>query len=185
MSVPEDVARALEIAEILGFERSCSPEVGRLLGYLVRANPRGRVGELGTGCGVSTAWMAASLDEEGELLSIDIDRERVERVRALFAGRDNIRNMHGDWRELLPFGPFDLLFVDASEPKQSMPEDVINALAVGGVLIVDDLTPRIGGETEYKAARDQLRDRLFGEGELGAVEVVVRPDEAVVLAIRR
>ncbi len=58
--LPPLVARAVAVAEELGFELSCSPEQGRLLRVLAGGVPAdGAIGETGTGCGVGLAWLAS------------------------------------------------------------------------------------------------------------------------------
>ena len=57
---PELVGRALALAERSGFEHSCAPAVGRLLAVLAGRVRGGLVGEIGTGCGVGTAWMTGA-----------------------------------------------------------------------------------------------------------------------------
>lgn len=58
--LPAPVRRAVEEAERVGFELSCSPEQGRLLAVLASGIPAGgAIGETGTGCGVGLAWLAS------------------------------------------------------------------------------------------------------------------------------
>ena len=61
---PPLVRRAERLAQELGFERSCTPEVGRLLHALAAQRSRSRVGEIGTGAGVATAWLPAKSDPD-------------------------------------------------------------------------------------------------------------------------
>ena len=49
----------------------------------------------------------------------------------------------GDWREICPAGPFDLLVLDGGAPSESggVPADPEELLRHGGTLVIDDLTP--------------------------------------------
>ena len=67
------------------FERSSIPEIGRLLTVLVAARPRGRFAEIGTGCGVGSAWVADALGPEASLVTVELDDDRAAAVARLFA----------------------------------------------------------------------------------------------------
>lgn len=58
MKLPERVTAAVANARELGFEMSCDPGAGALLGVLAAAvPPAGRILELGTGVGVGLSWI--------------------------------------------------------------------------------------------------------------------------------
>ena len=59
--VPPLVEKAFALTERFGFERSCSPEVGRLLHVLAASRGRERVAEIGTGSCVGAAWIVSAL----------------------------------------------------------------------------------------------------------------------------
>jgi predicted O-methyltransferase YrrM len=87
------------------FELSSIPEVGRLLAALVAQRPRGRFGEVGSGCGVGTAWIASALGPEAALVTVEAEEERAAAVSRLFEGDSQVRVLPGDWHEvLLPRG---------------------------------------------------------------------------------
>lgn len=62
-------------------------------------------------------------------------------VTELFGNAPNARFLCGDWREALRYGPFSLIFVDVGEAKDAGAAAVVEALAVGGVAVLDDFTP--------------------------------------------
>ncbi|MHC5728870.1 MAG: hypothetical protein ACYTXY_33085, partial [Nostoc sp.] len=45
----------------------------------------------------------------------------------------------GDWRDLLIYAPFDLLFADGGKAKVTQPQTLITALKPGGLILLDDL----------------------------------------------
>ena len=80
------------------FERSSIPEIGRLLTVLVAAaRPRGRFAEIGTGCGVGSAWVADALGPEASLVTVELDDDRAAAVARLFADLRSVTVIHGDW----------------------------------------------------------------------------------------
>jgi predicted O-methyltransferase YrrM len=177
---PPLVRRALALAAELGFERSSIPEVGQLLRVL--AAGRWRIAEIGTGVGVGAAWVADALPPGAVLLTVEADAERAEAAARLFEGEPGVRVAQGDWHEVLPqHAPFDLLFFDGGAWKQQAEEEsprVLELLAPGGVVVIDDLTPD-------SPASDPVRDFWLGHPDVFAVELVTTPASAVILAARQ
>lgn len=179
--VPPLVERALALAAELGFERSCTEDVGRLLHVLAASRGRERVAEIGTGAGVGAAWIVSALAPQTPFFTAEIDPQRAAAASALFADDSNVRVLAGDWREVLPpEAPFDLVFFDAA--KQARPredgERVVGMLAPGGIAVLDDLTP---GRPGPDPVRDFWRDRH----DLLAVELLTAPGNATIVGVRR
>jgi predicted O-methyltransferase YrrM len=171
--LPPLVERALEHSERAGFTKSCSPETGRLLQVLSGQRGRTRVAEIGTGCGVGSAWILSALDPEVAFVTVELDGQRAAAAAELLAGDENATVLPGDWREVLPGeAPFDLLFADGGRAKYH--EDVVGLLAPGGTLFLDDLTPGRRGS-------DSVRELWLSHPRLLAAEVQVSPREAVIV----
>jgi predicted O-methyltransferase YrrM len=178
---PPLVEKALALTERLGFERSCRPEVGRLLHVLAASRGRERVAEIGTGTCVGAAWIVSALSPRVPFFTTENDEERAAAARELFAADENVRVLEGDWRELLPpEAPFDLLFHDST--KQLRPQEdgelAAGLLTPGGIAVLDDLTPGYAGP-------DPVRDFWLGRPDLAATEVLTTPESAAILAVRR
>jgi predicted O-methyltransferase YrrM len=172
------------------FERSSSPEVGRLLAALVAQRPRGRVAEIGTGCGVGSAWIASALGPEASFVTVETDAERAGAVDRLFAEQSNVRVLQGDWHELLPpEGPFDLLFFDGGHWKSgdvaAESEQAIALVTPGGAVLIDDLTPEALWPEERRGEPDPVREFWLGDPRLAAAEIFTTPHTAAILAVRR
>ena len=179
--VPPLVEKALALTERLGFERSCRPEVGRLLHALAASRGRERVAEIGTGTCVGSAWLVSALPPQTPFFTTEIDPDRAAAARELFAADENVHVLEGDWRELLPpAAPFDLVFYDAM--KQLRPREdgelVVGLLAPGGMAVLDDLTPGFSGP-------DPVREFWLAHPDLAATEVLTTADSAAILAVRR
>ncbi len=173
---PRLVRRALALAERLGFERSCSAETGRLLHALAAQRGRARVGEIGTGCGVGAAWILSALPPSARFATVELDAALAAAAADLFAADDIVHALAGDWEDALsPYAPFDLLFVDA-RPAKTHPA-APGLLAPGGTAVLDDLRPTQG--MSYG-----VRELWLDHPDLVAVEVTVRPEEAVIVAVR-
>lgn len=179
--VPPLVEKALALSAELGFDRSCTEEVGRLLHVLAASRGRERVAEIGTGTGVGAAWIVSALLPRIPFFTSELDDERAAAATALFADDPNVHVLAGDWRELLPpEAPFDLVFFDAA--KQAQPQTdgelVVGLLAPGGIAVLDDLTPG-------RAGPDPVREFWLGRPELIAVEVLTTRENATIVAVRR
>lgn len=137
---------AIDVASNQGFDNSCAPEQGRLLSVLAAGCTGLRIGETGTGCGVGLAWMINATDESTSFVSVERDAGRAAASAALFAGRPNVRVVHGNWTDLREHGPFDLLMLDGGGKGKEPGEDpaldpTAGWLAVGGTIVLDDFTP--------------------------------------------
>jgi predicted O-methyltransferase YrrM len=172
------------------FERSSSPEIGRLLAVLVSARPRGRFAEIGTGCGLGSAWVADALGPEASFVTVELDDDRAAAAGRLLEEIPNVRVLHGDWHELLPSeAPFDLLFFDGGHWKRGdVPAESEQALALvapGGMVVIDDLTPGSLWPEEWRGQADPVRDFWLGHEDLVASELMTTPESSAILAVRR
>jgi predicted O-methyltransferase YrrM len=177
---PPLVRRAVELADRLGFTRSCEPEVGRLLHVLAAQRGRARVGEIGTGTGVGAAWIVSALPPEVPFVTVELDPERAALSASLFAEDTQVRVLAGDWHELMPpEAPFDLLFYGGGKQRPDLDgEDVVALLAPRGVAVIDDLTPGRSREV------DRVREFWLGHADLAAVELTVSAATAAIVAVR-
>ena len=174
--LPPLVEKALALAERLGFERSCSPETGRLLQALAGQRGRTRVAEIGSGCGVGSAWLLAGLAPGVPFVTVEPDDERADAVARLLAGDESARVLHGGWQELLPAeAPFDLLFADGGGQPTKTDERLLGLLAPGGTILLDDLTPSRGLDG------DPVRELWLRHERVTAVELQVSSRESVIL----
>ena len=151
------------------------PEVQRLVATLVASKPGGRIAELGTSYGDGAKAILAALPPMTSFVTVEVDPDRAAQARAALAGTE-AEVLEGDWRDALADrGPFDVIFADGGVGY----DRVIDLLAPGGILIKDDLTP--GRPVEGDATREAL---LLDE-RVEAVEVLVTPEMACIVAVRR
>ena len=156
---------------------------------LAAAKPGGRLAESGTGYGVGAAWLLSGLapagpDAPGRLVTVERDAGRAAAAPALFTDDARVRVLTGDWRLLADHAPFDVLFCDGGG-KRDDPDAVVDLLAPGGLLVLDDFTADHHWPPRHEGAVDTLRVRYLTHPALVAVGVVVRGSEGVVVAARR
>lgn len=130
-----------------GFEESCAPETGALLRTLAAAKPKGRLLNLGTGFGVSSAWLLDGMSEDAELWTVDIDETGSAVAKAHLDQR--LRVVVEDAATFLEGASalgqrFDLIFADAMPGKYKHRDLALDLVARGGIYVVDDLSPTTG-----------------------------------------
>ncbi|WP_445634361.1 O-methyltransferase [Nostoc sp. DSM 114161] len=183
-SIPPLVQQAQVLAAQLEFSQSSLPEVGRLLQVLTNHITQGQIAEIGTGCGVGAAWIVSGLHPDTTFITIESDGDRATLVQQLFAHKSNVRILQGDWHDLLDYAPFDLLFADGGNAKVVEPQILINALKVGGLIILDDLTPEEYWPPEWQGRTDPVREFWLKDPHIIATEIRVTARHAVILATR-
>jgi predicted O-methyltransferase YrrM len=178
---PELVLAAERLARDLGFPltreeagpdrpSACLPGVGRFLAVLAAGS--GSIGELGTGSGVGTAWMASAMPVDGRLVTVEIDDGQAESVRTLFADDGRVEVVTGDAAaEVASRGPFDLLFADSGIRDQAAFDRLLDLLNVGGRIVMDDVTP--GRAPDSPMPAQDLKRSFFASPRLVSTEVVL------------
>ncbi len=147
------------------------------------------IGETGTGCGVGLAWLASGARAGARLVSVELDAERAERTAALFSGwpGPQVTVLSGDWPQIYPEGPFDLLVLDGGAHGKAggRPADPDILLRPGGTLVIDDLTPARDWPPRFASQVDEARMYWLGYPGLDATELRLAPDLAALVATRR
>jgi len=182
-TVPARVVAAYRSAAEAGFTKSCVPELGRLLSAVAASKPTGVIAESGTGVGVGTAWLHSGLGPDARLVTVERDPDVAARATALFADDERVEVIVGDWRLLEAHAPFDVFFCDGGG-KRDAPEHVIDLLAPGGVLILDDFTPSPHWPPRFDGAVDELRLFYLTHPRLSATEVQTTPTSSALIAAR-
>jgi predicted O-methyltransferase YrrM len=127
-------------------EMMTHPDLGALLGALVRATGGRAVLEIGTFVGTSAAWMARALAPGGRIDTLEADPARADRAEAFLdqAGlADRVRVHRGPAIETLPGLPdaaYDLCYIDAD--KAGYPaylEQSVRLVRPGGLILADNV----------------------------------------------
>ena len=161
----------------VGVPSCCVPWVGRLLGVLAAGCHEGRIGEIGTGVGVASAWMVSSMPTDCTLVTIEIDNDMAAHATSLLADDGRVMVLTGDASELLPTcAPYDLLFADGGHQDAASYASLVDLMRIGGQIVMDDVTPmaslRPGSPMRASNAE---RDFFFGDPRLISTEIVL-PD---------
>ncbi|MEW6297472.1 MAG: class I SAM-dependent methyltransferase [Thermodesulfobacteriota bacterium] len=121
------------------------PKTGSLLRLLAASKPRARVLELGTGTGISAAWLLEGMDDASTLISVDNDAQCQAVARKHLGDDPRVTFICQDGEKFLQLvqgQQFDVVFADTWPGKFSALELALNVVAVGGYYIIDDLLPQ-------------------------------------------
>lgn len=118
---------------------------GRVLSMLTKMMVPKRILEVGTFTGYATLCFAEGLTEDGKIITLDINEELEERVRAYFAASlysSKIDYRIGNAVDLIPKIDeiFDIIFIDADKKNNGLYYDLVfDKLRPGGLIIVDNV----------------------------------------------
>lgn len=116
-----------------------------LLKTLAASKPSGKFLELGTGTGLSTAWILDGMDSNSTLISFDNDK-RFLNIAQKYLGQDKRLNLilsdGEDWIKTNFKQKFDYIFADTWHGKYLLLDEVLDMLNKGGLYIVDDMLPQ-------------------------------------------
>jgi len=142
LQMPGKYPALLAKSREIGFAMSSDVYIGTLLKTLVASKPSGNFLELGTGIGLSLAWMIKGMDEGSHIVSVDNDLELVQIANAFFHGEPRLELIcadGGEWLESYKGAAFDLIFADAWPGKYSHLDQTLSLLKIGGFYVIDDM----------------------------------------------
>lgn len=134
-----------EATKLSGFTMASDVLTCSLLKTLAASKPGGKFLELGTGTGLSTAWILDGMDDASELTSIDNDAAFLEiAVDKLGTDKrlDLILTDGARWVEENKHKQFDYIFADTWHGKYLLLDEVLGMLNKGGLYIIDDMLPQ-------------------------------------------
>jgi len=156
----------------IGFDQVSNQEVGRLLETLCASKPHGKFLELGTGCGLTTVWIAEGMDEQSRLISVDND-EKVIAIAKKYLSEDERITLICDRGESVIDGiennTVDLIFADTWPGKYHYLEEALALLKVGGIYVIDDMLPQENWPEGHAEKADALVAYLHQRDDLKVV----------------
>jgi len=164
-----------------------APNQGKLLELLAKSHGARRILEIGTLGGYSTIWLARSLSEGGQLISLELESKHadVARSNVMRAGLESVVEIRvgpasSSLRDLIgeKVEPFDLIFIDAD--KEGYPEYFALSLELSrvGTMIIADNVVRAGGIVDPQSTDERvLAVRAF-------LELVAEEDRVEATAIQ-
>lgn len=145
---------------------SVSPNQGKLLHLLARAQGARNILEIGTLGGYSTIWLARALPADGRLVTLEFEPKHAEVARANLAQAgvlDRVELRVGAALATLPElvaagrGPFDFIFIDADKENYPGYWEWALRLARRGTMIVADNMVRKGAVADPASTDPAVR----------------------------
>ncbi len=155
----------------VGFKMAGERTVGSLLRTLARSKVKGRFLELGTGTGLSTAWILDGMSQDSTLLTLDNDPSLLE-VAKRHLGNDSrltILCEDGDWfiPDLASKGAgFDFIFADTWPGKYRHIEETLDLLNRNGLYVIDDMLHQANWPEDHPPKVKALLDFLDARPDL-------------------
>ena len=77
-----------------------------------------------------------------------------------------------------------LLFADGGKVKEEGAEVIVNALELGGTVVLDDLTPEDRWPEAWRGQMDRTRAFWLNDFRVHASEILTTPTTAAIIAVR-
>ena len=158
---------------------------GRLLSMLSKIVHPKRVLEIGTYMGYSALCLAEGLQEDGKIITLDVDEETNEIAKEFWAQTpfySRIEAYLGDATQIIPMldETFDLVFIDADKPNYKNYYDLVfPKLRIGGVILADNVlwSGRVlnaENEDENTRALHAFNQKVQADERVGNILLTVR-----------
>jgi len=142
---PKSIPAILADTHAAGFTMASDPLTCSLLRTLAASKPAAKFLELGSGTGLSTAWLLDGMDSESRLTTVDNDESLLSilkrnlgadpRLKVVCAdGDDFFRGLSGE--------RFDFIFADTWAGKYRLLHEALELLNSAGVYVIDDMLPQ-------------------------------------------
>jgi predicted O-methyltransferase YrrM len=131
--------------QAMGFNMASEPLGCSMLRSLAASKPAGKLLELGSGTGLSTAWLLSGMDSRSQLTTIDNDPAVLTVLRKHLGADPRLQVLCAEGDDYIPSiknQSFDLIFADAWAGKYRLVDETLALLKPGGFYVVDDMRPQ-------------------------------------------
>ena len=128
-----------------GFTMASEPLTCSLLRTLAVSKPSARFLELGSGTGLSTAWLLDGMDSGSCLTTVDNDEVVLSILKRHLGADSRLSVVCADGDEFLQSlrgQQFDFIFADTWSGKYRFLEEALDLLAPSGLYVIDDMLPQ-------------------------------------------
>ena len=172
--IPKIYTELQRKSDEIGFNMPSDLYIGTLLKTLISSKPKSNLLELGTGIGLSLAWMIEGMDTDSTITSIDHDPKLTEIAKEYFGQDARVELVCADgtqWIKAYRGMKFDLIFADAWPGKYSEIEEILELIAVGGFYVIDDMLPQPNWPEGHQKNVDDLMSYLENRSDLNLTKM--------------
>ena len=155
----------------IGFKMAGERTVGSLLRTLARSKGKGQFLELGTGTGLSTAWILDGMSPDSTLITLDSDPSLLEVAKRHLGNDSRLTVLCEDGDQFIPDlvskgAGFDFIFADTWSGKYRHIEETLDLLNRNGLYVIDDMLPQANWPEDHPPKVKALLDFLDGRPDL-------------------
>ena len=128
-----------------GFTMASEPLTCSLLRTLAASKRGGRFLELGSGTGLSTAWLLDGMDINSRLTTVDNDEDLISILRNNLGEDQRLTVVCADGDEYLRSlngQSFDFIFADTWSGKYRLLDEALSLVSPSGFYVIDDMLPQ-------------------------------------------
>lgn len=128
-----------------GFTMASEPLTCSLLRTLAASKRGGRFLELGSGTGLSTAWLLDGMDINSRLTTVDNDEDLLSILRNNLGEDQRLTVVCADGDEYLRSlngQSFDFIFADTWSGKYRLLDEALSLVSPSGFYVIDDMLPQ-------------------------------------------
>jgi predicted O-methyltransferase YrrM len=171
---PAQLGAIMDKTNAHGFTMASEPNTGALLKALAATKPAGHFLELGTGTGISAAWLLAGMDANSRLLTVDNDSAAQAIAREVLGADPRIHFLCQDGGAYLAAAQherYDFIFADTWPGKFTDLHLALNLLKIGGLYVIDDLLPQANWPDDHAPRVPALLRQLEEHSDLFVVKM--------------
>ncbi|SHG27222.1 O-methyltransferase [Flagellimonas flava] len=142
LDAPKVYSDLVSKSKEVGFTMPSDLYIGTLLKTLVASKRGGSFLELGTGMGLSLAWILDGMDKDSCAISLDNDGDLIDIAKEFFHKEARLKLFCCDgevWLKEYTGDGFDLIFADAWPGKYSTLDKALSMVNMGGYYVIDDM----------------------------------------------
>jgi len=149
-----------------GFSMASDPLTCSLLRTLAASKPSARFLELGSGTGLSTAWILEGMDQSSSLITVDNDEKLLGILRNHLGSDPRLEIVCADgdsFLRSLDGENYDFIFADTWSGKYRLLDEALQLVKPGGFYIIDDMLPQPNWPEGHAAKVEILINYLLAD----------------------
>jgi predicted O-methyltransferase YrrM len=163
LNAPKSIQAIDNDSRAIGFNMPSESLTCSFLRTIAASKPSGKFLELGSGTGLSTAWILDGMDANSHLTTVDLEASFLEILDRHLGKDPRLTVVCGDGDDLLRSlngQKFDFIFADAWSGKYQLLDEALNLLKAGGIYVIDDMLPQPNWPDGHAAKVDRLISTL-------------------------